>query len=460
MTSPNTLPANPDAERWIFGGIFADPVRFFDVAAIVSAEDFFDHRHARVFAAIGALLAEGGTVNEQTVRLKLGASFAEVGAEYLGELAYSFADPAALETHARAVRDLSTRREMMRTALGIAAAGANVEQPTSAYLEHAESEVFRVIGRRVSSTAYRPLSAVVDELEAESDRLAESDAELPGMPTGIPTLDRVTRGLRRGHLVVIGGGTSDGKSALAGTIAKHASERGHRGLVFTMEMTQADWVRRLVAAEGIPVADQEDPHFLRDQGNRRRLTATRARVAALPIEVVYQPGITVTQVRTWCRRFAARAPLDFVVVDYLDLMGSHEKHERHDLDLGARTKGLLALAAELDCTVILLAQLNREAFVVGAGSKRKSPTVHNLAGSSKIANDAHLVLLIHSPTASDDGDDGTREIIVAKQRGGMRYRKIPARLLGPRFTFVEVDDRPPPAPAHFSDVDPSEELFQ
>ena len=94
------------------------------------------------------------------------------------------------------------------------------------------------------------------------------------------------------------------------------------------------------------------------------------------------------------------------------------------------------------------------------GARRKPPTVHHLAGSSKIANDAHLVLLVHAPNATDDGDDGTREIIVAKQRGGMRYRKIPARLIGERFTFVEVDTTRASEPAgHWSDLAPGEEVF-
>lgn len=440
MILPASLPSSVDAERLTLGAIFGEPERFHDVAALLSAEDFFDARHARVFGAIAALLDDGGTVNDQTVRLKLGPSFSEIGAEYLAELVYQAVDPEALDTYARTIREMAIRRESMRTFANLAALGANLERSTESYLEQAEADVYRVLGRRAGVNDHRPLATVVEALEHESDRIADGDVEMPGIPTGIPSLDRVTRGLRPGHLVLIGGGTSDGKSALAGTIAKHAAERGFRGAVFTMEMPTEDWVRRLVAADGIIQSDQDSRAFLQDPSNRQRLRDARARVAELPLHFVDKPGITFPQIRSWCRRLAARAPLDFVIVDYLDLMGSHDKFERHDLDLGARAKCLMMLAGEMKCPVVLLVQLNREAARdAGNGPKRKPPELRHIAGSFEVARHAHLVLLIHAPNATDssDGDDGTREIVVAKSRNGLRYRRIRTKLIGERFTFVE-----------------------
>ncbi|MCX7708006.1 MAG: DnaB-like helicase C-terminal domain-containing protein, partial [Anaerolineae bacterium] len=254
------------------------------------------------------------------------------------------------------------------------------------------------------------VAEVVAEVEAQLEAIKAGLAP-PLLSTGFSDLDRLIGGWRGGSLNIVGARTSQGKSALLLGFAVHAARQGRAVLLFSLEMTGVEIVSRLALAEaGINLFALNTGKTLQEQWPA--VTNALREVASAPIWLDDTAGIALPELRAKALRLATQVPLGLIVVDYIQLMQLGQRAERRYQELGGISRGLKALAKELNVPVLAAAQLSR-------GVEQRSdhkPTLADLRESGDLEQDADVVLLI------DRKNNGTdfqlADLIVAKNRHG------------------------------------------
>lgn len=239
-----------------------------------------------------------------------------------------------------------------------------------------------------------------------------------GLRVGFPRLDHMTQGFQPGHLVVLAARPGIGKTALALNWLLRVGRQGKRGAFFSLEMSFAEVFSRLVADEGhLNIKDAVERY---DPDVFDALAAAKRNVEQLPIWIGDRATITVREIRAQVERQIARhGSMDFVVVDYLQLISSPPGGSKQNeaVRIGEMTRGLKLMAKDLQIPVVLLSQLNREVEHRTGGR----PQLSDLRDSGSIEQDADIVAFIHRKMqALADGEvpDATAELIIAKHRGG------------------------------------------
>jgi replicative DNA helicase len=274
--------------------------------------------------------------------------------------------------------------------------------------------------------------------------------ELSGIPYGLTGLDAVTGGLHRGDMVVVAGRPSMGKTAFVGNILENAAKKGHRGLSFSIEMPAMQCMDRLLASQSevsltrIRKGAIEDRHWL-------KIMKGFESMHTLPLLIDDSPSISLAEIKSKARNVKRNGGLDLIAVDYLTLVKVEErKGESRTRAIGDISRGLKALARELDVTMLAIAQLNR-----GVDSRQdKRPAMSDLRDSGEIEQDADVILFPFRPAAYcekcrdkivDAGHNwqthaAEAEIIVEKQRNGERNVSIQCAWNGgwQRFSDKEV----------------------
>jgi replicative DNA helicase len=240
--------------------------------------------------------------------------------------------------------------------------------------------------------------------------------ELTGIPTGFRDLDQITGGLQAGELIVIAARPSMGKTAFALNIARNAAvDHGKKVAIFSLEMTTRSLVLRLLAAEARIDSSAFRRGFIAHNDHTRLVNAA-GRLANAQIWIDDGSSATLLEIKAKSRRLKAERGLDLVVVDYLQLAHSDGKVERREQEISEISRGLKALAKELDIPVLTLSQLNR-----GPEARAdKRPMLADLRESGAIEQDADLIGFIYRDEVynKDSDDEGIAELIISKQRNG------------------------------------------
>lgn len=406
------------AEQAVLASIMLDAAALDEVADILTAEDFYSRRNGVIFGAMQALHARSEPIDLITLRSELSAKKAlgrAGGEEALLELTEVIPHVAAVEVYAKRVRALSTVRAMVKAAMGVVARAREPLEDVDAFLDEAEAALHGVaLSRRSDARSESMRTLIPRVIEAMIER--PQQGEVRGVPTGIVLLDKALSGLQPQQLIVLAGRPGMGKSALAGEVAMRAAtgERGGPTLVWTGEMAREMWGERMLVSESAVEGDAvRSGRWSRNDWNRIE-QAARALVEA-PITIDDTPAISLWQLRSKARRMKAREGLALIVVDYLQLMRSGERHQSRELEVSAISRGLKALAKELSVPVLALSQLNRT--VESRSDKR--PGLSDLRESGAIEQDADAVLFLYREGYYDEDAPATiAEIIVAKQRSG------------------------------------------
>jgi replicative DNA helicase len=283
-------------------------------------------------------------------------------------------------------------------------------------------------------------------LMKEMERRHALNGRILGMSYGLTDLDTATEGMHKGDLVVVAGPPSMGKTAFALGAAETAASCGHRTLVFSCEMTTEQLLMRSTAAHsGIPLSLIRSAR-LRDW-EWPKLTDSIGQMSAWPMLIDDPAGITLSELTRKVRR-AAKAGLDLVLVDYLQIMKYDKSKETQELD--TITTSLKNLAKELKVCIMLLSQLNR-----GLEKEKRKPTMSDLRGSGMIEANADVILFPYREAANcpkcqekiEDAEHSTKvhqskaEIIIGKQRQGERNISIKSIWIGERTRFTDIEQR-------------------
>lgn len=337
------------------------------------------------------------------------------GQEYMIALAESFAESANAEYYAKIVQDKGMLRDLIRCTQEVADQAYKGFDEARDILDMAEQKVFEVTERRISGQS--------SEIRVAVAKLAEqlksgAEGACSGLPTGFVQLDEYLSGLQKGDLIILAGRPSMGKTALGLAMAKNiALDRDAPKAVgfFSMEMGVDQLAQRLLCSYSKVEAQKLRQRALSEKDKRELLDACAVFEKA-PLYINDSPGLSVMELRSAARRMKQRHGIEAIFVDYLQLMNS-PRAENRQVEISTISRGLKALARELEVPIVAMAQLNR----MPEGRADKKPLMSDLRESGAIEQDADVVLLIHREAYYNREDDSIKnqaELIIAKQRNG------------------------------------------
>ena len=453
-----TLPVHdPNAEAAVLAAAMLSREALVEVRAVLPGpEAFFDDAHRRVWEACCAIDDAGGTADVVTVagELRRAERLEQVGGIVrLHELCDATPSVIHVEAHARMVLDLWRQRRMVAECQRIVAEG---KQPdigkVDEWLANAAGAVANVADSTGNRDSLVTAKEAVDVTWPVVSQRANGDALPPGIPTGYRDLDkRLGGGLRRGCQYCVAAETGMGKTGFALGIALNVAARGHAVAFASCEMpTEQLTVRALSVRSGVDNGALERGDMSREDWS---LAGEAAQwFGALPLCIDDRPAQSIVSIRAMARRAAARLgkPLSLLVVDYIQILRGERRGrgESREQEVSELSKGLMWLAKELDCAVLTLSQLNRE-----AAKRDTPPKLHDLRDSGAIEQDNFGVLFIWNRSARTDMGtaSGDCEIIVAKHRQGGSCGPVPMKFHGPSTRFFEVAQEPDGFESDFND---------
>ncbi|HVN46794.1 MAG TPA: replicative DNA helicase [Steroidobacteraceae bacterium] len=359
-------PHSVEAEQALLGGLLLDAVAWDNVADAVTSADFYRPDHRLIFEAIASLAGEGKPCDVVTVSQQLertGQLEAAGGLAYLSSVARDTPTAANVRAYADIVRERSLLRQLIRAGTEIAAAVfKNDGETASTLVDRAEQRVFEIaegsFRRREGAVSVRALlPRVIDQI----DEWHNNPDKLRGLPTGFTDFDKITGGLRPGDLVIVAGRPSMGKTTLAVNMAEYAAVHpGTRASVaiFSMEMPSEQVITRMLSSiGGVPLNSLRSGRI--SDEDWVRITSATSQLSEAKIFVDETPALNPTELRARARRVKREHGLSLVVVDYLQLMQVPGTKENRATEIAEISRGLKALAKELQVPVIALSQLNR-----------------------------------------------------------------------------------------------------
>ena len=418
-----TPPHSVEAEQSVLGALLIDGTAWDQAADVVGAEDFYRPDHCAIFEAMAELVGTGRpadviTVSEQLERR--GRLESAGGLAYLGTLARDTPTAANVRTYAAIVRERALLRRLLSAGRRIASSVFGNEGYSARELvEEAEKLVFDIAeqGARSRDGAVR-VTTLLPPLLDKIDEWHREPHKLRGLATGFTDFDNKTGGLRPGDLIVVAGRPSMGKSTLAVNMAEYAACNPaiHAPVaIFTLEMPSEQVVTRMLSSIGhVPLNSIRSGSISDDDWVR--LSAATSQLSEAKIFIDETPALTPTELRARARRLKREHGLGLVVVDYLQLMHVGGNTENRATEIGEISRGLKALAKELELPVIALSQLNR-----GVEQRtEKKPVMSDLRESGAIEQDADMILLIYRDEVYDKNTTkkGIAEIDLAKHRNG------------------------------------------
>ncbi len=429
LTLDAGLPANVDAEKTILGAILLDNAAHAEAAGVIKADDFSLDSHRRIFLRMSELMDSSRAVDIVTLANEL-ARYKEVeavgGVAYLASLTEGLPRRPVIEDYIRIVKDKSLLRRLMGICSAAIARAADQSEDAIGVLDATEAQLLEVSDAGLIQSL-QPIDAIVRNSFGTIDNLYKQSLTITGLETGFKQFDEMTRGLQKGELIIIAARPSMGKTALAINIAQNAAV-SHRKVVavFSLEMSRESLLRRMLASQAWVDQRMMQVGHIRGR-DQEKLQSALEQLIESRIFIDDSAGNTVPEMRARARRLKQNAGgLDLVVVDYLQLMSatlpgvSRRGYENRVQEVSAISRGLKAMAKELQVPVIALSQLSR------SNEKRddKRPLLSDLRESGSIEQDADVVAFIHRDSYYNRNEDMTQEekakseLIIAKQRNG------------------------------------------
>jgi replicative DNA helicase len=429
LTLEAGLPANLDAEKTILGAILLDNAAHAEAAEHIRPDDFSLDSHRRIFLRMSELIDMGRTVDIVTLSNEL-SRYKEVeavgGVAYLASLTEGLPRRPVIEDYIRIVKDKSLLRRLMGICSAAIAKAADQSQDAIGVLDETESQLLEVSQSGLTQ-GLQPIDVIVRDSFGSIDNLYTHSRDITGLATGFTDFDRMTSGLQKGELIIIAARPSMGKTALAINIAENAAVRyGSIVAIFSLEMSKESLLRRMLASQAsVDQQKIQKGFFGRDE--QEKLRAALSLLVESRIFIDDSAASTIAEMRARARRLKQNAGgLDLILIDYLQLMSasmpgaSKRGFENRVQEVSAISRGLKAMAKELQVPVIALSQLSR------SNEKRddKRPMLSDLRESGSIEQDADVVAFIHREAYYNRDEDQSAEdkakseIIIAKQRNG------------------------------------------
>ena len=409
------LPFSLEAEQSLLGSVLIDPRCMDEIAAIVSADDFYMPEHREIWLAMQAMYMKSKSIDVVTLidELTKSGTYTEAGGrEYLKLVAETVPAAVNAKDYAKIVRDRAILRQLIEAGEDIAEAGYAGDDEAEALVEYAEGKIYRIAEGREDKNFIHirdALLQVYDRLQT----LAANPEALRGTPTGFTALDNVIVGMGKADLVLIGARPGMGKTAFAMNIAVEAAFRTAKTVcVFNLEMSAEQLANRMLSSEAQIDSIKLRSGDLHDE-DWNAIAHAASRLSEAEILIDDTPGITVTGMKSKLRRVKN---LGLGVVDYLQLMQGEKHQDNRVQEVADISRGLKLMAKELEVPVICCAQLSR-----GPENRPdKRPMLSDLRDSGAIEQDADIVMFLYRDEyyKEETADQSVAEVIIAKNRHG------------------------------------------
>ncbi len=416
LIQQKTQPFNIEAEISVLGSMLLDNEAINLVTELLRTDNFYKTSHQYIFDTIVNLYSKNNAVDLVILKdeLKKQSLLEKVGgAEYLLELEESVPLASNVEYYAKIVREKTIKRDLITATAKIQQEAYNDSLESDELLDIAEKEIFDITQRKFSSPTTKLFNILHDTFDHISN-LHDREGRLTGVSTGYYDLDDITSGLQNSELIVIAARPSMGKSSLVLNIAEHAGTKEKKPtLIFSMEMSAQQVAQNMLCSKA-----KIDAHLLRtgklDDSQFSNLSLAMGDLSESEIYIDDTPGLGLLELRAKARRLKLQHNIQMIIVDYLQLMEGR-KAENRQQEISGISRGLKALARELEVPVIAVSQLNRSVETRDGHTPRMS----DLRESGSIEQDADVIILLHREDYYDPTKrPGEVDLNIVKQRNG------------------------------------------
>ena len=411
-------PHSAEAEQTVLASALIDHIAVEKVVNILNEDDFYFEANKEIFDSIKQIHIQNIPVDVVTVtdELKKRGKIDYIGGfEYLAQLTENIITSKNVEAYCNIIKEKSTLRKLISASSEVIEKGYNESEDVQKIIELAESRIFSISQNRGISSFAEIKDVLIDVLNHLEER-SMNRGSLTGLTTGYDDLDRMTSGLQRSDLILLAARPSMGKTALALNIAMNAVKTGASVALFSLEMSKEQYAQRIISTESMVDSSKLRTGNLDDE-DWTRLISTMSTISNYKVFVDDTPAISLFELVSKCRRLKIEKGLDLIIVDYLQLMSDGINTTNRQQEISNISRGLKALAREMDCPVMALSQLSRAPEL----RQDHRPILSDLRESGAIEQDADVVLMLYRDDyyyKEESEKKGITDVIIAKQRNG------------------------------------------
>jgi len=419
------MPHSVEAEEYLLSCCLIDGAEVVArcLEARIAPESFYVPAHGLIFEKLQSLYTRQVPIDVAVLgeELKTAKQLEMIGGyAFLTRVSGSIPTTAQAGYFIERVREQHLLREIIRSTTGAAEDCFNFSGGIDEFVDQVEARIFAVTQSRVSEGA-KPMSAPVKEAMNVVTMMMMKKGEMTGAPSGFHDLDRLTFGFQRQEMIVLAARPSMGKTSFALNVAEAVvlPKKGEPfpTLIFSLEMSAAQLALRMLCSRAkVKMQALRDGLLSKNGDEQQRLVAAADEFSKAPLFIDDSSNLSIMQLRAKARRVHSRQKLGLIIVDYLQLLSPVDSKVPREQQVAEASRGLKALAKELEVPVIVLSQLNRS-----SEKENRAPKLADLRESGSIEQDADVVLMLARPKDADEKFQvaaDSAELIVAKQRNG------------------------------------------
>ncbi len=413
------LPHSAEAEQSVIGSMLMDRDAIIAASEIITADDFYQNQYGVMFDAMVELFNEGKPVDLVTLqnRLKEKDVPPEVSSlEFVREIVIAVPTSANIKSYANIVREKAMLRRLIRVNEEIANTCYSGKERLEDILSYTEKAIFDLLQNRTGSD-FVPIKQVALNVLERIEAASKSEGTVTGIPTGFIDLDYKTSGMQPSDLVLLAARPSMGKTAFVLNLVDYVAVRkGMPCMIFSLEMSKEQLVNRMLSMESNVDSQKLRTGSLTD-ADWDAVVEGIGIIGNSKLLIDDTPGISITELRSKCRKIKLEYGLSMVIVDYLQLMsGSGRSGDNRQQELSEISRSLKALAREIQAPVVALSQLSRAC----ESRQDHRPMLSDLRESGAIEQDADVVMFLYRDDYYNKDTDrpNVAEVIIAKQRNG------------------------------------------
>jgi len=420
-----SMPHSVEAEEYLLSCCLLDGAEVVArcLEARIGPESFYVPAHGIVFEKLQALYTRQAPIDVAVLgeELKTAKQLETVGGyAFLTRVSSSIPTTAQAGYFIERVREQHLLREIIRSTTGAAEECFAFSGGIDEFVDQIEARIFAVTQSRVSEGAKEMKGPVTEAMNVVTMMMMKK-GEMTGTPSGFHDLDRLTFGFQKQEMIVLAARPSMGKTSFALNIAESATlpRKGAAfpTLIFSLEMSAAQLALRMLCSRArVKMQALRDGLLSKAGDEQQRLVAAADEFSKAPLYIDDSSNLSIMQLRAKARRVHARRKLGLIIVDYLQLLSPVDSKVPREQQVAEASRGLKALAKELEVPVIVLSQLNR-----ASEKENRTPKLADLRESGSIEQDADVVLMLARPKDADEKFQvaaDSAELIVAKQRNG------------------------------------------
>ncbi|MER3469854.1 MAG: replicative DNA helicase [Chitinophagaceae bacterium] len=462
-------PQAKDLEEAVLGAMMLEKGAFDMVVEILSPDCFYVDAHQRIYRAMQGLANKSQPIDILTVveELRFREELDIVGGPYyVTKLTNAVVSSANIEAHSRIILQKFIQRELIRISSEII--GDAYEDSTDVFdlLDQAESKIYEVTSKNLRNN-YETIDSVLVKTIQRIEDLRHKNEDITGVPSGFPSLDKVTYGWQSTDLIILAARPSVGKTAFALNLARNAALHPTKPTpvaVFSLEMSAGQLVQRILSAESEIWLEKISRGKMEEHEMKQLYARGIQRLAQAPIFIDDTAALNIFELRAKCRRLKNANNIGMIIIDYLQLMSGtgENRNSNREQEISNISRSLKGLAKELQVPIIALSQLSREVEKRKDGNKM--PQLSDLRESGAIEQDADMVCFLYRPeyydvTSNEMGESnrGETHIRIAKHRNGsLETIKLRALLHIQKFVDDEGGFGGPPMPGSWKPVSDSD----